>query len=333
MKAMVLEKTGPVSSASLKGKDIPTPVPAPGEILVRVRACGVCRTDLHTVEGDLDLPRLPVVPGHQVVGVVEEAGEGAGRFQSGDRVGVAWLHSTCGACRYCRSERENLCPSARFTGYHTDGGYAQWLVVPEDFAYPVPEGIEDAQAAPLLCAGIIGYRALCLSGIKGGGRLGLYGFGGSAHVTIQVARHMGCEVYVFSRGAEHRSLAERLGAVWTGGPQDKPPAELDAAIVFAPAGEIVPLALESVDRGGTVALAGIHMSPIPTLHYERHLFQERVLRSVTASTRKDGEDLMELAALIPIVSEVATYSLEEANTALVDLKNGRIHGSGVLVIP
>ena len=332
MRAMVLEKTGPVSESSLKGSDVPEPTPGPGEILVKVCACGVCRTDLHTVEGDLSLPHLPVTPGHQVVGTVKSVGEGVKRFQEGDRVGVAWLNSTCGHCRFCLSGKENLCESARFTGYHRDGGYAEALIVPADFAYSIPEGFPDTQAAPLLCAGIIGYRALRLSGIEPGGRLGLFGFGASAHVAIQIAGYWGCDVYAFSRGDGHRRLAQQLGAVWTGKMEDEPPVKLNAAVVFAPAGEVALKALETLDRGGTAAIAGIHMSPIPTLDYEKHLFYEKTLRSVTASTRRDGQELMDLAAGIPIRTEVETFPLSEANTALMDLKGGRINGAGVLVI-
>ncbi|UCF31360.1 MAG: zinc-dependent alcohol dehydrogenase family protein [bacterium] len=331
MRAMILDKPGPLSPTSLREGQLPVPEPGPGEILVRVTACGVCRTDLHTVEGELDLPKLPIVPGHQVVGVVEKAGKGVERFSPGDRVGASWLASTCALCRYCKAGRENLCPSASFTGYHRDGGYAEFMVASEGFSYAIPEGFPDVQAAPLLCAGIIGYRALRLSGIEPGGRLGLYGFGGSAHVTIQVAKHMGCEVYVVSRGEGHRSLAGRLGAAWVGGSHENPPVKLDAAIIFAPAGEIVPPALESVDWGGTVVLAGIHVTTIPALDYSRYLFHERVLRSVTANTRRDGEELMALAAEIPIAAEVTPFALSEANGVLRDLKGDRIDGTAVLI--
>jgi propanol-preferring alcohol dehydrogenase len=332
MRAMILEKPGPLSPTSLREAHLPVPEPGPEEILIRVAACGVCRTDLHTVEGDLDLPRLPIVPGHQVVGTVDRVGEKTDRLRIGDRVGAAWLHWTCGTCAYCTSGRENLCRAARFTGCHAHGGYADFMVVPEGFACAIPAGFPDIQAAPLLCAGIIGYRALRLSGIQPGGRLGLFGFGGSAHVTIQAALHMGCEVYVFSRGEGRRDLADRLGAAWTGLPGQSPPVKLDAAVVFAPAGEIVPAALESVDRGGTVALAGIHMTTIPPLDYDRHLFYEKVLRSVTASTRRDADELLGLAAQVPIRTEVTTYPLEEANRALADLKEGKISGAAVLKI-
>ena len=331
MKAMLLEKTGPVSGSSLTGKDLPDPAPGPGEISVKINACAVCRTDLHIVEGDLDLPGLPVIPGHQIVGRVLAVGNGVDRYSEGARVGIAWLNSTCGHCKFCRSGRENLCHDARFTGFHTDGGYAEEMIVPADFAYPVPDDLPDIQAAPLLCAGIIGYRALKLSGIESGGRLGLYGFGASAHVTIQLARHAGCEVYVFSRGAEHRELAEELGAVWTGGPGDRPNTKLDASIIFAPAGELVLPALEALDRSGALVLAGIHMSPVPELKYEKHLYYERSIRSVTASTRQDGEELLNMASEIPIRTQTQPFSLAEANLALTLLKEGKINGAGVLV--
>ncbi|UCG39388.1 MAG: zinc-dependent alcohol dehydrogenase family protein [bacterium] len=331
MRAMLLEKPGPVSSSPLRRAEVPEPAPGPGEVAVRVSACGVCHTDLHTVEGDMPLPRLPVIPGHQVTGTVEAAGEGARRFRAGQRVGIAWLGSTCGACTFCRSGRENLCREARFTGYHRDGGYAERVLVPESFAYALPDGFSDIQAAPLLCAGIIGFRSLRLSGIKPGGRLGLYGFGASAHVAIQVARHWGCEVYVFSRGREHRALAEDLGAAWTGRVPESPPVPLDSSIIFAPAGELVPEALTHLDRGGTLALAGIHMSPVPRLDYAKHLYYEKTVRSVTASTRADGEDLLALASAIPISTHATQFPLAEANHALQELKAGRISGAAVLV--
>jgi propanol-preferring alcohol dehydrogenase len=299
-------------------------------VLVRVEVCGVCRTDLHVIEGDLE-PRCPeIVPGHQVVGRVEEQGPGARRFRKGDRVGIAWLRRSCGACRFCRSGSENLCLDPLFTGWDADGGYADYAVVPEDFAYELPAGVTPHQAAPLLCAGIIGYRAYKRSGIQPGGRLGIWGFGGSAHITIQVARHFGCEVYVFSRGGEHRSLAEELGAAWVGDSFDLPPHPLDGAILFAPAGELVPPGLEALDRGGTLAIAGIHLSDVPTLDYQRHLFQERTLQSVTANTREDGRELLELAAVIPIVGRTTSYPLEDANEALIDLKQDRVRGTAVL---
>jgi propanol-preferring alcohol dehydrogenase len=275
---------------------------------------------------------LPQVPGHQIVGDVEAVGSGASRFRTGDRVGIAWLQYTCGNCRFCSTGRENLCRKARFTGYGSGGGYAEFTCVNEEFAYSIDKGLPETEAAPLLCAGIIGYRALKLSGIKAGGRLGLYGFGASAHITIQIARYMGAEVYVFSRSQEHRVLAEDLGAAWTGSVPDDPPGGLDASIIFAPAGGLVPPALEALDRGGVVVLAGIHMSAVPSLDYDRHLYYEKTLRSVASNTRKDGEELLEVAASIPVRTKVKPYRLYEANRALLDLKEGRIDGAAVLVV-
>jgi propanol-preferring alcohol dehydrogenase len=266
------------------------------------------------------------------VGVVEAVGPGAQRFRSGDRVGQAWLRRACGSCRFCAKDAENLCLEPSFTGWHADGGYAEFTLVPEDFAYALPQGLSPQRAAPLLCAGIIGYRAYKRSGVQPGGRLGIWGFGGSAHITIQVARFHGCEVYVFSRGGQHRELAEELGAVWVGDSFDAPPAPLEAAILFAPAGELVPPALESLDRGGTLAVAGIHLSEIPPLSYTKHLFQERTLQSVTANTRADGRELLELAARIPIETHTSLYPLEAANEALLDLKQDRVRGAAVLQV-
>ena len=331
MRAMVLNNPGPISTSPLIETDVETPTPGPGEVLVRVSVCGVCHTDLHTVEGDLPLPSLPLVPGHQVVGTVAGVGLGAGRFGMGDRVGVAWLNMTCGSCIFCISERENLCKEALFTGFDRNGGYAQFIIVPECYAYSIPAGFGDLEAAPLLCGGIIGYRAMNLSGIRPGQRLGLYGFGASAHIAIQVAIHLGCELYVFTRGAKRRELAAELGATWTGQVPEDPGTKLDASIIFAPAGELVPPALESLGRGGTLVLAGIHMSPVPSLDYQKHLYFEKKVVSVTASTRQDGEQLLELAARIPIRTKTTTYPLHEANKALLDLKEGRINGAAVLI--
>ncbi len=330
---MVLRAFGPVEPGPLERCEVPTPEPGVGEILVRVSHCGVCHTDLHTVEGELQGVSLPRVPGHEVVGTVAGAGEGtSGRFATGERVGVAWLHSACGRCRFCLSGRENLCPDAVFTGLSADGGYAEYLTVPEAFAYSVPEGFGNAEAAPLLCAGIIGYRALRVSGIGSGGVLGLYGFGASAHIAIQIAKHWGCEVYAFSRSQEHRTLARELGAAWTGMAQEEPPRKLDAAVIFAPAGSLVPEALRVLDRGGTVALAGITMTPIPEMDYGRYLYQERAVRSVANATRRDGEELLALAAEVPIRTTVRTFPLSEANQVLEALKEGRITGAAVLRI-
>ena len=332
MRAMELTAPAPVETRPLRCVDRERPEPGAGEIRVRVEACGVCRTDLHVAEGDLEVRRPRVVPGHQVVGRVDRAGAGASRFAAEQRVGIAWLRRSCGRCRFCRRGAENLCLSPEFTGWDADGGYAEWAVVPEAFAYALPDGVTADQAAPLLCAGIIGYRAYRRSGVLPGGRLGLFGFGGSAHITIQVARHFGCEVYVFSRGGEHRELAEELGAAWIGGSFDAPPRPLDGAILFAPVGELVPPALEALDRGATLAIAGIHLTDVPVLDYQRHLFQERTLQSVTANTREDGRALLELAAKIPIRSRTAAYPLDAANEALIDLKQDRVRGSAVLEV-
>ena len=333
MLSMLLEKAGKIEKNPLQLVEKEVPKISSDEILIRVSICGVCHTDLHTIEGELDLPKLPLIPGHQVVGVVEEIGEKVTRFKKGDRVGMAWLYRTCGKCKYCLEGRENLCVDALFTGYHVDGGYAQYTVISQDFAYPLPPGFSDEQAAPLLCAGIIGYRALKLSEIKPKGKLGLWGFGASAHVAIQVAVHWGCEVYVFTRSMEHRKLAENLGAVWTGEVRDKIPQKLDSAIIFAPKGELVLDALDSLDRGGTLALAGIYMTPIPQMDYLKYLYYEKTIRSVTASTRKDGEELLKLAAEIPIRTKTVSFPLNEANRALQLLKQGKINGAGVLKIP
>jgi len=313
--------------------ELPKPIPAPGQLLMRVSACGVCRTDLHVVEGELPPRKSPIVPGHQVVGVVEENGAQraphASRFQPGARVGIPWLHQTCGVCEYCRSARENLCERAVFTGWMVDGGYAEYIVAPEDFVYALPEGFSDLHLAPLLCAGIIGFRTLRLSGVEPGGRLAIYGFGAAAHVAIQVARHWNIAVYAMSRDPRHRNLALDLGAVWAGGSDDEPPDKLDAALIFAPAGELVVPALRSLKRGGTVALGGIHMSPIPPLDYDL-LYHERVIRSVANNTRQDGEDFLRIAAEIPIHTEVREFALDEANQALNALKNDAIRGAAVL---
>jgi len=332
VKAMLLEFPGPIASSPLKPVELPPPVPGPGQVLIQVSYCGVCHTDLHTVEGELPLERLPVIPGHQVVGQVVDQGPGVMRFQPGDRVGLAWLFKTCGTCRFCLAGQENLCESAEFTGLHRDGGFAEQVVAEADFVYPLPDEFPGENAAPLLCAGIIGYRSLRLSGIKPGGRLGLYGFGGSAHIAIQVARYWDCEVLVFTRSPGHQELARKLGASWVGQAQDTPPAKLDAAIIFAPAGNLVPEALRVLERGGTLALAGIHMSPIPSLDYQKHLYFEKTVRSVTASTRQDGRELLELAAKIPLRPQVQLFPLEEANQALELLKAGKIDGAAVLAI-
>lgn len=331
MRAMVLERPRSAEEGPLQARDIPEPTPGPGEIRVRVRVCGVCHTDLHIVQGELPMHKLPVVPGHQVVGVVDAVGLGAKAFREGDRAGVIWLHSTDGSCEYCGRGQENLCVNAKFTGYDVDGGYAEAVIVPTAFAYQIPKNFSDENAAPLLCAGVIGHRSLKLSGASNSDRLGLYGFGASAHIVLQIARHMGCEVYVFTRAAAHKELALRLGAAWVGDAKERPPHELDAAIVFAPAGPIVLDALRALRKGGTVALAGITMTPIPEMDYSL-IYGERVLRSAANSTRRDARELLELAAKVPVRTEVTLYRLEEANRALADMKHSRIEGAGVLRI-
>jgi len=332
MKAMLLKEFAPITENPLELVDLPIPEPGPEDILIRNKICGVCHTDLHTVEGELPGVKLPIIPGHQVVGTVEKGGENTSRFKKGDRAGVAWLNSACGQCGYCERGNENLCASARFTGYHVNGGYAEYMVVPEQFAYTIPDIFSDAEAAPLLCGGIIGYRALRLSELKPGQRLGLYGFGASAHVAIQVAIHWGCKVYVFTRSEEHRELAEKLGAVWTGTSKDEPPTKMDSSIIFAPAGELVLDALRVLDKGGTVALAGIYMTPIPEMDYVKYLYHERTLRSIANATRKDGEELLRIAAEIPIRTTTQSFPLEEANEVLQLLKAGKISGAAILKI-
>ena len=328
---MLLAQQAPIATRPLAPTDLPDPTPGPSEILVRVSACGVCRTDLHVVEGDLPPRLLPVVPGHQAVGRVETCGAGASRFRAGDRVGIAWLRGTCGSCSFCRERRENLCDASRYTGWDANGGYADHAIVHEGFAYAIPAGLPDAEAAPLLCAGIIGYRALRRCQVRPGQKLGLYGFGSSAHIVAQIARHRGCEIYVATRGASHRRLAEDLGAAWTGDTFDAPPVPLDAAIVFAPAGEVVPPALRALGKGGTLALAGVHMSDLPSMSYDACVFHEKTLTSVTSNTRADGEELLREAAAIPIRPRVTTFPLAEANEALLALSRDAIRGTAVLV--
>ncbi len=330
MKAMRLDHAADVSTAPLRLREVPVPEPGPGHVRVRVHACGVCRTDLHVAEGELPASTRPIIPGHQTVGVVDRLGAGVTTLNPGDRVGIAWLQDTCRTCEFCTTERENLCARATFSGYHVHGGFAEYALVPARFAYPIPSMFSDAEAAPLLCAGIIGYRALRRSRLEPGQRLGLYGFGASAHVTIQIARHWGCPVYVFSHA--HRRLAEQFGATWVGDSTEAPPVKLHAAIVFAPVGHLVPHALQAIERGGTVAMAGIYSSDVPSLVYDRDLFQERSLQSVTANTRQDGLDLLSLAAEIPIRTQTQAFGLEEANQALQVLKAGKMNGAGVLIV-
>jgi propanol-preferring alcohol dehydrogenase len=332
MKAMLLKQPADAAEHPLLLEEVPLPEPGPHDVRVRVRVCGVCRTDLHIIEGDLPPAKSPVVPGHEVVGLVERVGSRVRAVKEGDRVGIAWLQQTCGRCEFCLDRRENLCLQARFTGYHADGGYAEYAVVPESFAYPIPGAFADEEVAPLLCAGIIGYRALRLSEVKPGQRLGLYGFGASAHIAIQVARHWGCAVFVCSLREEHRTLARELGAVWVGGAAEPPPEQLHGAILFAPAGELVPPALRALRRGGTLAIAGIHLSPIPAIDYDHDLFGERTIRSVTANTKQDGLDLLQEAVAIPIRPHTQRFALEDANAALQALKAGMIRGAGVLKV-
>ena len=332
MRAMALDNPAPIEAAPLRACDLPTPRAGPGEVRVRVEACGVCRTDLHVAEGELPPHRLPLIPGHEVIGRVEEVGEGVTQLRPGDRVGAAWLYQSCGECEYCRRGSENLCEQPQFTGYDRDGGYAEQMIARADFVYPLPDEINAREFAPLLCAGIIGYRALKRSEVKPGQRLGLYGFGGSAHIVIQVARHWGCEVYVSSREEKHRRLAEELGAAWVGGADDRPPVKLEAAILFAPVGHLVPPIMEALSKGGTLAVAGICLTDVPTLNYQQHLFHEKTLRSVTANTREDGRELLRLAVEIPLRAHTEVFDLADANEALRRLKQDEINGAAVLRI-
>jgi propanol-preferring alcohol dehydrogenase len=331
MRAMRVRAPRAIETAPLELREEPIPEPGAGEIRVRISACGVCRTDLHVAEGDLPPQRSAVVPGHEGVGRVDAIGPGATGFREGDRVGVAWLSRSCGACRFCARGAENLCAAPQFTGWHVDGAYAEYALVPAAFAYALPPG-DDERQAPLLCAGIIGWRAYALSGIAPGEPLGLFGFGGSAHLVAQIARHRRNPVFVWSRAERHQALARELGAAWVGTAGEAAPEPVRAAILFAPSGSLVPAALAALDAGGTLAIAGIHLSEIPPLDYDRHLFRERTLRSVTANTRADGRELLRLAAEIPLETHTAPYPLAEANRALRDLKEDRIRGAAVLRI-
>ena len=330
MRAWWVAQPGPISAGPLVFGERPDPVPGRGEVLLRVRVCGVCRTDLHLAEGDLAPRHRGVIPGHEVVGEVVGAGPGAARFLPGERVGVAWLGGTCRSCRFCVRGQENLCLSPTFTGWDRDGGYADLITVAEDFAYRLPDTFADEDAAPLLCAGIIGFRALMRADLPVGGRLGIYGFGASAHLAAQVALYQGARVYVMTRSPEARRLALDLGATFAGGAEEEPPELLDAAILFAPAGSLVPSALRALDRGGTLAVAGIHLSDIPSLNYAAELFQERQLRSVTANTRADGEEFLRVAAEIPLRPTTTAYPLEAADQALRDLAEDRVTGAAVI---
>jgi propanol-preferring alcohol dehydrogenase len=326
MRAMILHAPRSV----LRESELPVPTPAPDEILIRVHACGVCRTDLHVVDGELQNPKLPIIPGHEIVGVVAGKGAHVDGFGPGDRVGVSWLGFTCGICRYCRAQRENLCDRARFTGYQIDGGYAEYTVADQRYCFAIPAEYGDAEAAPLLCAGLIGYRSLVLAGEAT--RLGIYGFGAAAHIITQVAQHQGRQVYAFTRTGdkEGQQFARHLGAIWAGDSETLPPEELDAAIIFAPVGALVPAALRAVAKGGSVVCAGIHMSDIPSFSYDL-LWGERAVRSVANLTRRDGEEFLALAPKVPVRTKVQTFDLTQANEALESLREGRIHGAAVLI--
>jgi propanol-preferring alcohol dehydrogenase len=329
MRVALLTRPAPIATAPLELVELPRPEPGRGEILLRVSACGVCRTDLQLAEGDLAARRLPVVPGHQVVGTVAELGAGVAGWKVGDRAGIAWLGSACGTCRRCGEGRENLCETALFTGWDRDGGYAGFMTARADFAFPLPAGFDDLAAAPLLCGGVIGYRSLKISGISPGGRLGLYGFGASALLALQVALHWGCEVFVATRSVREQERAREMGAAWAGGYTEQPPVPLDAAITFAPAGDVVVRALEAVDRGGTVAINAIHLDRVPEFSYDL-LWLERSIRSVANFTRADAREFLELAAIIPIRMSVEQFALDEANLALQRLAGGQISGAAVL---
>lgn len=331
MQAWTVVRPGPLAQRPLRLERRPVPSPAPGELLVRVLACGVCRTDLHVACGDLPVHRPAVVPGHEVVAEVVEVGGSCMRFAVGDRVGVPWLGRSCGTCRFCRSDRENLCLAPLFTGWDLDGGYAEYVVADEGFAYPIPEAFDDVAAAPLLCAGIIGFRALDRASLRPGGRLGIYGFGASAHLTAQIALHRGATVHVLTRSAAAQRLALDLGCASAGGADDPPPELLDSAILFAPVGTLVPVALQALDAGGVLAIAGIHLSDVPSLDYERHLFREREIRSVTANTRADGARFLVEATEAGIRVHTTSYPLDAADQALQDLSNDSVDGAAVLV--
>ena len=331
MRAMMLREPSPIEMKPLELVDIPEPSPEPGEVKIKVLACGVCHTDLHTVEGEIPLPKLPIVPGHEIVGIIMELGEGSHRHKVGDRVGVTWLFSSCGKCKFCSRGLENLCESARFTGLHENGGYQEFMVAKEDFVYPIPDNFSDENAAPLLCAGVIGYRSLRLSELQPGQKLGLFGFGASAHIVIQMATAWDCDVYVFTRNEGHRKLARELGSKWEGSATDDPPEKLDSAIIFAPAGWIVKEALRILDKAGTLAINAIYMSPIPEIQYEL-LWHEKQVRSVANVTRQDAEQFLRMAGEIPIKTEVEIFKLEEANEVLRMMKLSKIKGAAVFRI-
>jgi propanol-preferring alcohol dehydrogenase len=331
MRGMQLAQFNTIENAPLSEQGLKLPKPGKGQLRIKVQTCGVCRTDLHIVEGEIHPPRMPIVPGHQVIGLVEKLGKGVTGINLGDRVGVPWLHRSCKRCVYCQRGEENLCGRAQFTGYHVDGGFAEFMLADADYVLPIPQTMNSEEAAPLLCAGIIGYRSLHKADLKPGEILGLFGFGASAHLAIQVAIHWSCEVYVFTRSRSHRRHARKLGAKWAGRPDDSPPTFLDRAVIFAPSGAIVPLALEKIRPGGTLAINAIHMTPIPEMEY-RLIYGERTLRSVANATLQDGIDFLNIASEIPIQSTVNLYPLAMANQALEDVKHSRINGEAVLVI-
>jgi propanol-preferring alcohol dehydrogenase len=332
IRAVVLMKPAPIEEKPLVIKDLPVPSPGPGEVLIRISACGMCHTDLHTIEGELTLPKLPLVPGHEIVGRIEETGAGVSSFAVGDRVGLPWLYHACGTCSQCLRGSENLCENPLFTGYHVDGGYAEYVLAESDFTYRLPDVLSDEEMTPLLCGGIIGYRALRLADVGKGKTIGLYGFGNSAHIAIQIARHWGCRVYVFTRSEKHKKVAQDMGAVWVGEAADDPAERLDRAIIFAPAGRLVPEALRVLRWGGTLSLAGIYMTPIPELDYNNLVYGERTIRSVTASTRNDARELLRLAEEIPLTTNIEVFPLEDANRALRLMKESKLDAGGVLRI-
>jgi alcohol dehydrogenase, propanol-preferring len=332
MKAMQLSAAAPIGRSPLSLVDVPQPQPQACQVRMKVSCCAVCRTDLHIVEGDLPLVYSPIIPGHQVVGVIDQVGPACKRLQVGQRVGIAWLRHVCGKCRFCLAGRENLCPYSQYTGYHADGGYAEYALVPEDFAYELPDAFDDQSTSPLLCAGIIGFRSLKRCNLPRGGKLAIFGFGSSAHIVMQIAHHRGHEIYVVSRSANHQSLARQLGASWCGDDASDMPSRVDGAIVFAPAGTVVPPALQCLEPGGVVALAGIHMSPIPSLDYQKYLYGERDIHPVEANTRDDARELLAEAAAVGVRPRTKPYALKDANQALAEMKAGQIDGTGVLMI-
>lgn len=332
MNAMQLEHIGQIQENPLRNVQAPVPEPGPGEIRVKVRVCGVCRTDLHVIEGDLEPAKLPIIPGHQIVGTVDAIGPDCDRLRQGDRVGLAWLRHVCGQCEWCTSDRENLCPNQRFTGYHADGGYAEYALCDEDFAYAIPERVDDVSAAPLLCAGIVGYRALKRCEPREGGSLSIYGFGSSAHIIMQIAVDRGLRVHVVSRTPSHQEMARRMGAAWAGDDPEQMPEPTDSAILFAPVGKLAPPALKQLKRGGVLSIAGIHLSDIPSMNYKDTIFYERDIHTVTANTREEGRELLRAAARIPVKPRTRTWPLAEANEALQAMKAGEIDGTGVLIV-